>query len=274
MKTRIITGVIMALVAILVTLLSPTWLFATLTMIVMLLAFIEWAALVKKIDGANSGVTTAYGLPMPIIALIVFLLAAIVAWVVPFAQLLLISAAAVFWAGQVLHILKARRFQRWMSDYYTVLGGLLLIAAWYALSYLHSLGAAFVLGAMMVVWVADSGAFFAGRRFGKKPLAAQISPNKTLEGVYGGMISAAIVSFLFGLWLFGGVSAQLFVWVMASVVAAIVSVVGDLFESYLKRQADVKDSGNLLPGHGGILDRVDGLLAAMPVFLIVWLILT
>ena len=123
---------------------------------------------------------------------------------------------------------------------------------------------------LVVVWSADTFAYLAGRRFGKRKLAPSISPGKTIEGLAGGLIGAGLVALLAAIYALDLSPAQTLIWLLASLVAALFSVVGDLFESRLKRRAGVKDSGGLLPGHGGVLDRIDGLLAAAPVFATVW----
>lgn len=152
-----------------------------------------------------------------------------------------------------------------------LIGWVVLVGAWIALVELQARSPWLVLAAMATVWIADTSAYFSGRKFGKRKLAPSISPGKTWEGVYGGLIAVTVYALLL-LPLAtsirftgpsGPAAAVLFV-VLAMALAA-VSVVGDLFESMLKRHAGVKDSGTLLPGHGGVLDRVDALLAAMPV---------
>ena len=116
-----------------------------------------------------------------------------------------------------------------------------------------------------VVWAADTGAYFTGRKLGRRKLAPNISPNKTIEGMAGGVIAGVITGTLVG--LLAGAEPHELGWVaLVSMVAALASVIGDLFECLLKRHAGVKDSGHLIPGHGGILDRIDGVLAALPVF--------
>jgi phosphatidate cytidylyltransferase len=121
---------------------------------------------------------------------------------------------------------------------------------------------------MAVVWIADIAAYFAGRRFGKRKLAPTISPGKTWEGVWGALVAVAAYALLLvavapSAFAPAGPAAMAAFVAFLPLLAAL-SVVGDLFESLLKRQAGVKDSGALLPGHGGVLDRVDALLAAMP----------
>jgi phosphatidate cytidylyltransferase len=127
-----------------------------------------------------------------------------------------------------------------------------------------------ILLSMMAIWAIDTGAYFSGRRFGKTKLASYVSPGKTWEGVIGGGL------FSFGVILIGAmsvvhplkVSPVLFA-LLASLIA-LLSVFGDLFQSVLKRQAGLKDSGKILPGHGGVLDRIDSLLISMPLFYLLW----
>ncbi|HHH37950.1 MAG TPA: phosphatidate cytidylyltransferase [Sedimenticola sp.] len=146
-------------------------------------------------------------------------------------------------------------------------GQVVLIPFWTALVRLHASGSdgpALVLFLMVLIWVADSGAYFAGRRWGRVKLAPRISPGKTREGVYGALLGAALCGVLLG-W-FRPESGPLPLLIPFCIGIALVSVCGDLFESLLKRLAGAKDSGHLLPGHGGVLDRIDSLIAASPVF--------
>ncbi|MDO4708219.1 MAG: phosphatidate cytidylyltransferase [Pseudomonadota bacterium] len=156
-------------------------------------------------------------------------------------------------------------------------GTLAVVPAWCALVVIHGnpdettlIGPIprnhlWLLTALAIIWMADSGAYFAGRRFGRRKLAPVISPNKTVEGLLGGLIAAVLAGVVFG--LFAGITPEQLPWLaLAALLTALASVVGDLFESLLKRQAGVKDSGALIPGHGGVLDRIDSVLAALPVF--------
>jgi phosphatidate cytidylyltransferase len=151
-----------------------------------------------------------------------------------------------------------------------VAGWVVLIGAWIALVQLQARSPWLVLAAMAIVWIADTAAYFAGRAFGKNKLAPQISPGKTWEGVYGGLAAVAVYALALSplassAGYTGAVTAVAVVaFVVCAVALAALSVVGDLTESLLKRHAGVKDSGKLLPGHGGVLDRIDALLAAMP----------
>lgn len=145
-----------------------------------------------------------------------------------------------------------------------VAGFLVLIPAWVALVRLHSRGPELLLFLLLLVVTADVGAYFAGRQFGRKKLAPRVSPGKTWEGVFGGVAAAVLMAAIGAWWL--NLSAAPFLALCLIVVVA--SIVGDLTESLFKRHAGLKDSGSLLPGHGGLLDRVDSVTAAAPVFLV------
>jgi phosphatidate cytidylyltransferase len=150
---------------------------------------------------------------------------------------------------------------------------ILLPATWFSLVFLRELGLVFLLTSIALVWVADIGAYFIGKAFGKRKLAIQISPGKSVEGAIGGLVLSygyallcviflPFESTIFGAWAirFGWVAMFLMVTVLVAF-----SIFGDLFESQLKRLAEVKDSSHLLPGHGGVLDRVDALIPTMPI---------
>lgn len=148
-------------------------------------------------------------------------------------------------------------------------GMLTLVPAWLALVVLHAnpaLGPRYVVFLLVLIWVADSGAYFIGRRFGRHKLARLVSPGKTWEGAAGALLVSLLVAWIgvAALDVDDGVRLQ---FVVICIVTALFSIVGDLFESLVKRRAGVKDSGTLLPGHGGVLDRIDSLTAAAPVFL-------
>jgi phosphatidate cytidylyltransferase len=147
-------------------------------------------------------------------------------------------------------------------------GTLAVIPAWAALALIHGSdanGHVWFLIALVVIWAADTGAYFAGRKFGKRKLSPRISPNKTVEGFIGGMLASLAVALVAAPFA-GATVAQLPKVALVVAVTVGFSVVGDLFESLLKRHVGAKDSGDLIPGHGGILDRIDSVLAALPVF--------
>lgn len=155
-----------------------------------------------------------------------------------------------------------------------LLGLCCLLLAWLAVVWLHQReqGAVLLLSLLVLVWLADSAAYFTGRAFGKRKLAPMISPGKTLAGLGGALAAAAVFGAALGRygWFPGHGAASV---ALLYVAVAFISVAGDLAESAVKRQAGVKDSGQLLPGHGGVLDRIDSLIAAAPLFAVLlwWL---
>jgi phosphatidate cytidylyltransferase len=179
------------------------------------------------------------------------------------------GAATLFW----LLVAPPWLLFRWKSASplgMAVAGWIALVGAWVALGALQAHSPWLVLAAMAIVWIADTAAYFAGRAFGRHKLAPQVSPGKTWEGVLGALAAVAVYAVaLVPLAVAAGYSGVVSplavgVWVALALLLVALSVEGDLFESLLKRNAGVKDSGRLLPGHGGILDRIDALLAAMP----------
>ena len=121
--------------------------------------------------------------------------------------------------------------------------------------------------ALSLVWIADIGAYFSGKKFGKNKLAPHISPGKTKEGLVGAVIATSIYTLLAS-YYFELNTERATLLVLLSIILTFISVSGDLYISFLKREAGLKDSGNILPGHGGMLDRIDSVLAAMPVFIV------
>lgn len=149
-----------------------------------------------------------------------------------------------------------------------LVGGVVLIPVWLALVGLRAQSPLLLLGTIGCVWVADSAAYFAGRRFGRSRLAPAISPGKTWEGALGALLGVT----LYGVLLSS--VAQLSYWIIPGLwLITVFSIEGDLFESWMKRQSGVKDSGYLFPGHGGVLDRIDALTSALPVAAFVLLFL-
>ncbi len=153
-------------------------------------------------------------------------------------------------------------FKGWTSG---LVSFVVFIPALSAISSLHKMSAIYVLFVLGLIWAADSGAYFIGKYFGRHKLAFKISPKKTVEGLLGGILFAFITALIFALiakvpfnkWLY---------WAGLVLITVLFSVLGDLFESMLKRQANVKDSGSWVPGHGGVFDRIDSLTAALPMF--------
>lgn len=147
-------------------------------------------------------------------------------------------------------------------------GVLLLVPMWLALVELRvDHGVEHVLLLLLIIWGADTGAYIIGRSFGKHKLAPNVSPGKSIEGALGGLVMGILVTLAF-LYFQNIPSDKYWFYILLSLVVVLVSILGDLFESLYKRASDIKDSSNLLPGHGGILDRFDSLSAAAPFFLL------
>ena len=186
------------------------------------------------------------------------LLCALIWWALATALVLGYPASSRYWVGLPAKL---------------IIGLLILLPAWQGLVLFKQWPEAnwLILAVMVLVWGADIGAYFSGRRFGKRKLAPQVSPGKSWEGVFGGLLATLLICVgvaIYRDWSF----ASLLLGLLGTAVVVLISVVGDLTESMFKRQAGVKDSSNLLPGHGGVLDRIDSLTAAIPVFAaLLWL---
>ncbi len=178
----------------------------------------------------------------------------------------LVGATALVLQGQAQH--------RAQTAFLCVMGVAAPLAAWASLyQLLYAKGLVYVLSVLILIWVADIAAYFSGRAFGKAKLAPRVSPGKTWAGAVGGMTAAALWMLASAAWQgsFGADLVARWGWIATAalgVVLAAISIVGDLFESLLKRRAGVKDSSQLLPGHGGVYDRIDALLPVAPLALI------
>jgi len=177
---------------------------------------------------------------------------------------------AVWWSLNLVLLLSGRLrlapFEGW-RPLRLVIGMLFLAGAWLALAKLHALpgvGPELMMFLLVLVWIADSAAYFSGRALGRHKLAPAISPGKTVEGALGALVSA-LVPAGFLIWS-GWVVAPGWMLVLLCTLTVAVSIGGDLWESVLKRERGVKDSGDILPGHGGVLDRIDSQIAASPFF--------
>lgn len=264
MKQRILTGLILAPLAIALILLAPTPVFAMITGAAWLLAAWEWTRLIgMQSMPARAAATAIVGAAL------------LGLWNVRGSDLwwLVIALGVIWW---LIAFAWLNRFSFGASPTQAnrrlklAAGILVLIPAWAGLVQIHShphLGHAWALFALVIVWAADTFAYFSGRAFGKTKLAPRVSPGKTREGVWGALIGTGLVAAIGGWWL-DQRDWSLALFVVLALVTVIFSVVGDLFESLMKRQASVKDSGTLFPGHGGLLDRLDGVFAAMPLFAI------
>ncbi|HJW46290.1 MAG TPA: phosphatidate cytidylyltransferase [Lysobacter sp.] len=267
-QVRLLAALIMAPVAIAAILLLPTpWMMA-LAAVVFLIGLWEWFDLAEVEDTLARTVLLVANLAL----MVAIVWASRSADGYSYVLFKLASVIGVVWwlvaLGWLQNYSFASNHQSWARMFKLAAGALAVIPAWCALGWIHATepnGHLWLFTALAIVWAADSGAYFAGRQFGKRKLAPKVSPNKTIEGLIGGVVAGVVVG-LCGALLAGATGAQLPLVALVALAATLASAVGDLYESLLKRHAGVKDSGNLIPGHGGILDRIDGVLAALPVF--------
>ncbi|MFO8152397.1 phosphatidate cytidylyltransferase [Thioalkalivibrio sp.] len=265
LRQRVLTALAIAVPLIVLILLAPPWLFGLFILLVVGLGAREWAQLAGF---ASAGSRATFAAAIPALLALLMLLWWTAGWSVW--HLGALALALIWWVFVFVGLawyspgLSARPSGRFLLR----TGGLLtLVPAGIALLWLHDQAPSLVLYLIALVAAADSAAYFVGRRFGRSKLAPEISPGKTREGLFGALLGAIVVA-LGGAWLFGLSEIDALVFGLLGVVVALVSVAGDLQESVLKREAGAKDSGALLPGHGGILDRVDSLTAAAPIFLL------
>lgn len=257
LRKRVLTAVVLAAALLVILLwLPPLATVVALTALLLVGAW-EWSAFLRLSTAARR---------LTYVALVALLLP--LAWRVsvdPDGRGLILVAAVLWWLTAFMWIAFAPRLvSPWAAG---VAGVLALVPSWLALVWLRYTPpphGQWVLFTLILVWVADIGAYFVGRRFGRIRLAPEVSPNKTWEGVLGGVALSALVAIGGSLWF--QVSLAVFLPLCLATVAF--SVVGDLTESLLKRFAGIKDSGSVFPGHGGVMDRIDSLTGAAPVLLL------
>jgi phosphatidate cytidylyltransferase len=262
LKTRLISAIILIPIFVLLTLKLPTPYFGGLTAIITLLAAWEWSGLMglKKFL-----IRFCY----PVIIVEVLFLALFIPIEI------LLAVTFIWWLLMLILVLMYPNGSKWWSNSIIVrglMGFMTLMPTWVALNYLHSgylfgggLGAPIVLFLFVLIWGADSGAYFAGRLCGKHKLAPSVSPGKTWEGFIGAMIVAILLAPILA-WLWPVMRPHWIFLILLSLITVKFSILGDLFESMLKRNVGLKDSGRMIPGHGGLLDRIDSLTAAAPIF--------
>lgn len=299
---RVLTALVLLALLLPTIFLLPAWTWAALTLVFLTVAMHEWAGLLPAggggdsatsggrgsaagagsdtaTDAGSAGRAIAVAGAVLVIGLALLGLRLSAGWPSWFALVVSLAATAWWCLAAPLRLRQhTARAGGWP------LAAALLLACWVALVELHALGPAALLAALAVVWIADIAAYFVGRAIGRRKLAPAISPGKSWEGAIGGALAVALAAAALGLLAQGSefdaqaiaqtLPVQLFAALPAVLAAglfialAALSVVGDLHESLLKRQAGAKDSGTLLPGHGGVLDRIDALLPVMPAVLL------
>lgn len=261
LKARFLTAIVLAPLALVVLFLFPKSWFLLAIDGVLLLGAWEWS----RLAGLSGAKDKAF-----FIATVGVALALLHQFEAVLPVTAILGVALVFWVVAAFWVVRYPQAAGWSSVGVRVLMGyVVLLPVWVALGELksQSLSTELILMLLLLVWAADIGAYFAGKSLGKNKLAPSVSPGKTREGLYGGLLSCLIVGGGFAIW-FELDSQSLVYLVLLSVITGIISVLGDLFESMLKRHQGIKDSSHLLPGHGGILDRMDSLTAAAPLFVL------
>lgn len=259
---RTLTALLLAPLVILAILLPPTWLFAPIMAVSFLAALWEWTRLSGLRNRRVRGGLLA-------IALVLF---GVLWWWFdsPLALVLLVAGTA-WWALACVwlrHFAFAAAPTPENRNLKLLAGMFVVFPAFMGLLTIHASephGHWWAFLSFVIVWAADIGAYFSGRFFGKRKLAPNISPGKTWAGVYGALAAGALIGVIGG-WLLGVRDLQLLGLAVLAVITVAASIVGDLIESLMKRHAKVKDSGRMFPGHGGLLDRLDSVFAAVPVF--------
>lgn len=258
LRQRILTAIVLAVVLLAVLLGLPPWVSVVVITLLVLAGAWEWSAFLAK--ARAPALRVAY----------VFLIAVLLygAWqfsASPQGRELILVVAVLWWLAAFLWIaLAPQRVTPWAA---AAAGVLALVPSWLALVRLRLVfphGEEWTLFVLLLIWVADIGAFFCGRRFGRIRLAPEVSPGKTWEGVLGGAAGSALVAIGGSMWF----HVPLVEFLPLCLAAVGFSIVGDLTESLLKRSAGVKDSGSAFPGHGGVMDRIDSLTGAAPVLLL------
>lgn len=264
LKYRVLTAALLVPLLVISILLLPSRVFALFLGFFVVLAALEWSRLVNITSSLAKSVYAGTVFLMGVVA-------------VKFSTLItpITVIGVVFWTGACYALIKNRRTPVTTGPELPAMkplisGFFVLVPAWCALYGLHQTrgGPMMVLIFMMIVWIADIMAFFVGRAWGKRKLAPGISPGKSVEGLLGGLAAVIVFASVVGIWYLKLPTWALLMWVALALACALFSVGGDLFESQLKRRADAKDSGKALPGHGGVLDRIDSITAAAPVFFV------
>ncbi len=257
LRDRVLTALALALTALAAVTWLPPPLLASALAVVALMGAWEWASLNFRASQGGYVLITAL----------------LLAWIYhvsgnPLWRVALMLPAMAWWLVALGRIWLCQARRRRPAEGATMLaleGWLILIPAWMGLVWLCAEGKPWVYALLAVVWLADTAAYVVGRRYGRRRLADQISPAKSWEGAAGALVATALLAVVIGI-VRGWPGSKSLIWLAVVLVTVAASMVGDLTESLSKRRAGVKDSGRCLPGHGGILDRIDSLTAAVPVY--------
>ncbi|WP_085246873.1 phosphatidate cytidylyltransferase [Gilliamella mensalis] len=268
---RILAAIVLIPLVIVVLFLVPLSLFSSIIILVCGLAAWEWAqflCITKKTPKLIFTLSSVLLLSILYLSpnLVIFeiklysaiLFLSIIWWIIALFLVLSYPATTKYWCHSI--------FIKLLFAFFTIVPFFISMIELRSINYNSNsyTGAIWLLYIFVLVWATDTGAYFAGRSFGKRKLAAKVSPGKTVEGFIGGVsvsIAISVTVYLFNLF-----KIEFSAFFISSLLAILVSVLGDLTESMFKREAGIKDSGHLIPGHGGILDRIDSLTAAVPVF--------
>lgn len=259
---RILTAIPLAAFVFWIIFFQPSSVFLYFVLFIVLISGYEWA----RLSGVKGGLLRCVFAVL--ITCITFAahqyLSDIVIWV--------IYLSAIFWFAITYYLKTAipRQANSELKPDKLIIAFIILPATALAMHEIHSMssqGASWLFYALALVWVADIGAYFSGKAFGKNKLAPDISPGKTREGLFGAIIATSLYTLIAAIYFDLEIDSMMLL-ILLSIILTFISVSGDLYISFLKREAGLKDSGSILPGHGGILDRIDSVLAAMPVFLL------
>lgn len=260
LKQRVITGFFLIAVVLCGAVLLPNAWFTAIALVITLYGGWEW-----------SRITLGKPYAKRIVYVLLLLgLAAVLwyGWLPQISSETMFTMAAIVWClllGLLTIYPEFAGGKSWLKTALPIIGLVVLMGFWLAVSYLHAQDWQWVIFLFALIAIADTAAYFVGRRFGTTKLAPSLSPGKTRAGLWGAL-GFSVITALAGAWWFALDMKAWPYFIGLSVLVVLFSIAGDLFESLLKREAGVKDSGYLLPGHGGVLDRIDSLIAGAPIF--------
>ncbi|WP_163932992.1 phosphatidate cytidylyltransferase [Paraferrimonas sp. SM1919] len=282
LKQRIMTALVLLPAFMALIFLAPQWLFVATLFAIFCLAAKEWGNLIQP--GCTATQISF------VITLALLMIATL--YLVPLQQFwysdqlnitlqAILMLAGLWWLVAIVMVITyPKGTDYWKDSHFSksLFGQLTLFPAFIAFVILHSVpnnqsdyfGGWLILAPLLMVWLADTGAYFVGKAMGKTKLMPKVSPGKTIEGFAGGLLFAVVGASVYGHYV---LDVEWPVMILIAVVTTVISAFGDLLESLFKRNAGIKDSGNILPGHGGVLDRIDSMTAAIPVFALLYIVL-